>query len=156
MFFRVEETPKTVASSSTPQPKPRTSLSSSQPKSGSPEPKTDDKQFNPPDLPKKERDSTPPLPPKTDDVPLLPPKVIAPTSDMVVADMPPVRCKSEELLESPPPPCEVVSSDSDNQGIPYKGLKLISSVILKTIILCYNMQVKEDYPVHEKTTCSNI
>lgn len=71
---------------------------------------------HPPDLPKKDRDSIPPLPPKTDDIPLLPPKVMFPTTDMVVADLPPVRIKSGEILDLPPP-CEGGIVDPDLAGI---------------------------------------
>ncbi|XP_052064614.1 ankyrin repeat and sterile alpha motif domain-containing protein 1B-like isoform X3 [Mytilus californianus] len=113
---RIDDSPVSVTIISPPKPAPRESKAvSPEPaprelKAISPEPKIE--QHYPPDLPKKERDSVPPLPPKTDDIPILPPKVMSPTADMVVADLPPVRTKSQEPLDGPPP-CEGGIVDSE-------------------------------------------
>ncbi|VDI68421.1 Hypothetical predicted protein [Mytilus galloprovincialis] len=104
---RIDDSPVSVRSISPPKPAPRES------KAISPDHKFE--QNYPPDLPKKERDSVPPLPPKTDDIPILPPKVMSPTADMVVADLPPVRSKSQGSFDSPPP-CEGGTVDSEYTG----------------------------------------
>ncbi|XP_063399612.1 ankyrin repeat and SAM domain-containing protein 1A-like isoform X7 [Mytilus trossulus] len=100
---RIDDSPVSVRSISPPKPAPRES------KAISPDFKFE---HYPPDLPKKERDSVPPLPPKTDDIPILPPKVMSPTADMVVADLPPVRSKSQGSFDGPPP-CEGGTVDSE-------------------------------------------
>ncbi|CAC5356886.1 ANKS1 [Mytilus coruscus] len=128
---RIEDSPVSVNIISPPKPAPRESKAISpepapreskaispepaprESKAISPEPKVE--QHYPPDLPKKERDSVPPLPPKTDDIPILPPKVMSPTADMVVADLPPVRAKSQEPFDGPPP-CEGGTVDSEYTG----------------------------------------
>ncbi|XP_063399611.1 ankyrin repeat and SAM domain-containing protein 1A-like isoform X6 [Mytilus trossulus] len=103
---RIDDSPVSVRSISPPKPAPRES------KAISPDFKFE---HYPPDLPKKERDSVPPLPPKTDDIPILPPKVMSPTADMVVADLPPVRSKSQGSFDGPPP-CEGGTVDSEYTG----------------------------------------
>lgn len=92
---RGAESPPAVVSPQTPKVLPRVSVMS---KIIEP-----NEEVFPPDLPKKDTNVIPPLPPKNDDVPSLPPKVMSPTPDIVVADLPRSRTKSEELVDAPPP-----------------------------------------------------